>query len=216
MPATRKSRALTQHRLALAACQRCRLGAGIRPVASQASNPRVMLVGQAPGKVEAEGGVPFSGRAGQTLFRWLARAGIDQAAARELIYISAITRCYPGPHPSGRGDRVPSRQEQSSCADWLEAELKIVHPEILIPVGRLAIERFLPDIPLAHLIGTRRTVKHSGGSSVVIPLPHPSGASSWVHQPSNKILLDQAIGLIGEELRHVVPQALSLWLHGSR
>jgi uracil-DNA glycosylase len=205
MPATRKSRALTQHRLALAGCQRCQLGAGIRPVASQASNPRVMLVGQAPGKVEAEGGVPFSGRAGQTLFRWLARAGIDQAAARELIYISAITRCYPGPHPSGRGDRVPSRQEQSSCADWLEAELKIVQPEILIPVGRLAIERFLPDIALAELIGTRRTVKHAGGSSMVIPLPHPSGASSWVHQPANKILLDKAIGLIGEELRRVVP-----------
>jgi uracil-DNA glycosylase len=203
MPATRKSRALAQHRLALAACHRCQLGAGIRPVASQASNPRVMLVGQAPGKIEAEGGVPFSGRAGQTLFRWLARAGIDQAAARELFYISAVTRCYPGPHPSGRGDRVPSRQEQSSCADWLEAELKIVQPAMLIPVGRLAIERFLPDVPLAELIGTRRTVKHAGGSSVVIPLPHPSGASSWVHQPANKILLDKAIGLIGEQLARI-------------
>jgi uracil-DNA glycosylase len=159
-----------------------------------------MLVGQAPGKVEAEGGVPFSGRAGQTLFRWLARAGIDEATAREIIYISAITRCYPGPHPSGRGDRVPSRQEQSSCADWLEAELRIVKPEMLIPVGRLAIQRFLPDIPLAELIGTKRTVQHAGGRSVVIPLPHPSGASSWVHQSGNKVLLEKAIGLIGEEL----------------
>jgi uracil-DNA glycosylase len=204
MKLTRKARALTQHRRALAACQRCQLGAGIRPVASQASDPRVMLVGQAPGKVEAEGGVPFSGRAGQTLFRWLARAGIDEAAAREIIYISAVTRCYPGPHPSGRGDRVPSRHEQSSCADWLEAELKIVQPEMLIPVGRLAIERFLPDIRLADLIGTKRTVEHAGGSSVVIPLPHPSGASSWIHQAGNKVLLQEAIGLIGEELERVV------------
>ena len=204
VPQTRKARALTRHRSALAACQRCRLGAGIRPVASRASNPRAMLVGQAPGKVEAAGGVPFSGRAGQTLFRWLAKAGIDEAAAREIIYISAVTRCYPGPHPSGRGDRVPSRQEQSSCADWLEAELQIVQPELLIPVGRLSIERFLPNIPLSELIGTKRIVEHAGGRSVVIPLPHPSGASSWVHQPGNKVLLENAIGLIGEELERVV------------
>jgi len=159
-----------------------------------------MLVGQAPGKVESEGGVPFSGRAGKTLFRWLARAGIDEETARELIYISAVTRCYPGPHPSGRGDRVPTRVEQASCADWLESELRIVRPEVLIPVGRLAIERFLPDIPLSALIGTVRTVKHGGGKSLVIPLPHPSGASSWVHQSDNKILLARAIELIGEAL----------------
>ena len=200
MHTTRKARALARHRLALAACQRCKLGAGIHPVASLASNPRAMLVGQAPGKVESEGGVPFSGRAGRTLFRWLARAGIDEATAREIIYISAVTRCYPGPHPSGRGDRVPTRVEQSSCADWLDDELTIIQPEVLIPVGRLAIERFLPDIPLSDLIGTRRIVEHVGGKSVVIPLPHPSGASSWVHQSGNKILLDKAIGLIAEAL----------------
>jgi uracil-DNA glycosylase len=159
-----------------------------------------MLVGQAPGRVEADGGLPFSGRAGQTLFRWLARAGIDEARAREMVYISAVTRCYPGPHPSGRGDRVPSRREQASCADWLETELQIIRPKVLIPVGRLAIERFLPDIPLSELIGTARTVEHAGGKSVVIPLPHPSGASSWIHQPGNKALLEKAIGLIGEAL----------------
>jgi uracil-DNA glycosylase len=159
-----------------------------------------MLIGQAPGKVEAEGGVPFSGRAGRTLFRWLARAGIEETTAREIIYIAAVTRCYPGPHPSGRGDRVPNRTEQASCADWLDAELRIIRPKLLIPVGRLAIERFLPDIPLSELIGTRRTVEHAGGRSVVIPLPHPSGASSWIHQTQNKILLEKAIALIAEEV----------------
>ncbi len=200
MRATIKSRALVQHRLAVGACQRCELGPGIRPVISRATNPRAMLVGQAPGKVEAEGGVPFSGRAGQTLFRWLARAGIDEQTAREIIYISAVTRCYPGAHPSGRGDRVPNRQEQASCAGWLETELRIVKPEVLIPVGRLAIERFLPDIPLSELIGTKRTVEHAGGRSLVIPLPHPSGASSWIHESDNKVLLEKAIELIGEAL----------------
>jgi uracil-DNA glycosylase len=191
---------LAHHRLVLGKCHRCQHGNGIRPVISQATNPRAMLVGQAPGRVEATGGVPFAGRAGQTLFRWLARAGLDQPTARETIYISAITRCYPGPHPSGRGDRVPSRVEQARCADWLDAELRIIRPSVLIPVGRLAIERFLPDIPLSELIGTSRMVEHVGGRSMVIPLPHPSGASSWIHQEGHKVLLERAIDLIGAAL----------------
>lgn len=160
-----------------------------------------MLIGQAPGKVEAGGGKPFSGRAGRTLFRWLERAGLDEETAREKIYISAITRCFPGAHPSGRGDRVPTREEQSRCADWLERELRIIRPKLLIPVGRLAIERFLPKLPLDELIGTRHIVEHAGGSSSVIPLPHPSGASSWIHEPGNRGLVDRAIGLIALELR---------------
>ncbi len=159
-----------------------------------------MLVGQAPGKVESEGGVPFSGRAGKTLFGWLARAGLDESNAREEIYISAVTRCFPGAHPSGRGDRVPSREEQAHCADWLEAELRIIRPKLLIPVGRLAIERFLPPLPLDQLIGTKRSVVHAGGRSTVIPLPHPSGASSWFYQNDNKSLLQRAIKLIAVEL----------------
>ena len=201
MNAAQRSLALDAHRGALARCRRCHLGAGIRPIVSRATNPRVMLIGQAPGKVEAGSGKPFSGRAGRTLFRWLERAGLDEETAREKIYISAITRCFPGAHPSGRGDRVPTREEQSRCADWLEGELRIIRPKLLIPVGRLAIERFLPKLPLDELIGTRHIVKHAGGSSSVIPLPHPSGASSWIHEPGNRGLVDRAIALIALELR---------------
>jgi uracil-DNA glycosylase len=191
---------LDHHRAALAACQRCQLGTGIRPIVSEATDARVMLVGQAPGKVEADGGRPFSGRAGKTLFRWLEKAGIDEDSARRSIYIAAVTRCYPGPHPSGRGDRVPDRTEQHRCSDWLDQELRIIRPALIIPVGRLAIERFLPAERLASLIGTSRTIDHAGGKSRVIPLPHPSGASSWVHQADNKQLLDRALRLIGREL----------------
>ena len=194
---------LDSHRTALAGCQRCKLGPGIRPVISRAIEPKVMLIGQAPGKVESEGGRPFSGRAGKTLFRWLARAGIDEATAREKIYISAITRCYPGAHPSGRGDRVPNRKEQAGCADWLDGELRIIRPELVIPVGRLAIERFLPSLPLSDLIGMKRVVEHVGGKSLVIPLPHPSGASSWIHEEGHAELVERAIRLIGKELRRL-------------
>jgi uracil-DNA glycosylase len=192
---------LDVHRDALLRCRRCSLGDGIRPIVSGAKSPRAMLVGQAPGKVEAEGGVPFSGRAGRTLFRWLARAGLDESSARDLIYISAITRCFPGAHPSGRGDRVPTREEQARCADWLDTELRIIRPAVIIPVGRLAIERFLPKLPLSELVGTRHSVDYGVGRAVAIPLPHPSGASSWIHQAGNGALVEKALQLIGSELR---------------
>lgn len=200
MTAAASPSSLADHCATLAACQRCQLGADIRPVVSRAVNPRAMLVGQAPGKVEANGGVPFSGRAGKTLFRWLERAGIDETTARENIYIAAMTRCFPGPHPSGRGDRVPTRQQQARCADWLDEELRIIAPWLLIPVGKLAIERFLPRSPLSEVVGTKQTVAHAGGRSVVIPLPHPSGASSWFYQNDNMLLVDKAIALIAAEL----------------
>ena len=98
------------------------------------------------------------------------------------MYIAAITRCYPGPSPSGRGDRVPSRRSRSACAVWLNEELEIIRPELIIPVGRLAITRFLPNRPLDEIIGRGHDVEHAGGKSLAIPLPHPSGASSWIHQ----------------------------------
>jgi len=181
----------------------CGHGSGVVPIVSHASRPRVMLVGQAPGKVEAAGGRPFAGRAGKTLFRWLERAGLDEETARRRIYIAAVTRCYPGPSPSGRGDRVPSLKEQESCAVWLEKELQIIRPKLLIPVGRLAITRFLPNLPLDQLIGRSHDVEHVGGRSIAIPLPHPSGASSWIHHGNHPRLLERALDMIGRELERL-------------
>lgn len=191
---------LESHCQALSRCRRCAHGSGIVPIVSRAVRPRVMIVGQAPGKVESEGGRPFAGRAGRTLFRWLERAGIDEDTARARIYIAAVTRCYPGPSPSGRGDRVPSPAEQDACASWLEDELKMIRPKLLIPIGRLAITRFLPNLPLDQLIGRAHEVHHAGGRAKAIPLPHPSGASSWIHAGDHPKLLDAALRLIAGEL----------------
>jgi uracil-DNA glycosylase len=194
---------LEAHCDALAQCRKCGLSAGVVPIVSRAVSPKAMLVGQAPGKVEAEGGRPFAGRAGKTLFRWLDRAGIDEAAARKRIYIAAVTRCYPGPSPSGRGDRVPSLVEQQACSTWLEAELALIRPKVLIPVGRLAITRFLPNLPLDQLIGRAHRVELDHGTTLAIPLPHPSGASSWIHEGDHPRLLDDALALIGRELERL-------------
>ena len=195
-------RELDAHRTRLLACRACGHGAGVQPIVSLARSPRVVLVGQAPGKTEAGGGRPFAGRAGRTLFSWFATVGIDEAAVRSRVYISAITRCYPGPSPSGRGDRVPGPVERESCSGWLRAELRIIQPALVIPVGRLAITALLGDAPLDQVIGRELPLPDAqrwgvAADTAVIPLPHPSGASSWVHAPGNRALLDAALRRIG-------------------
>ena len=194
------ARALDAHCARLESCRICSHGADIVPTVSMARAPKAMLVGQAPGQTEMHGGKPFAGRAGRTLFKWLAEAGLDENEAREQLYIAAVTRCYPGPHPGGRGDRVPTRTERERCSGWLDDELRIIRPRLVIPVGRLAIDRFLGAVPLDSVVGREHVATHPGGTSMVIPLPHPSGASSWIHAPGNRRLLDQSLALIREHL----------------
>jgi uracil-DNA glycosylase len=88
---------------------------------------------------------------------------------------------------------VPSPRERAFCAPWLEAELALIRPAILIPVGRLAIDRFIGPEPLDRVVGRALPVSHAGGTSTAIPLPHPSGASSWINLPANRALLDRAL-----------------------
>lgn len=185
---------LAAHRAALSACRRCgHQDERVLPILSEAHRPRVMLIGQAPGKSELDDRRAFTGRAGRTLFRWLERAGLDEPTFRREVYIAAITRCYPGPGTSGRGDRVPSLEEQALCAPWLDAEIDLIRPALMIPVGRLAIDRFLLNEPLDQLIGRVHVTRVRGRRTTLIPLPHPSGASSWINAPTNRALLEDAL-----------------------
>ena len=174
------------------ACTKC-VAAGYldaaAPVVAGAITDRVMIVGQAPGEVELTTRTPFSGRAGAELRRWLARAGIGE---RDLPYRTAITKCFPGKAPSGGGDRRPSPPEVALCAPWLEAELALVRPEIVLLVGTLAIDRLWGRAPLADVVGRSRRSAALGGA-LLIPLPHPSGASRWLNEPANRERLDAAL-----------------------
>ena len=194
--------ALDAHRAALAACRACGLHAvhGSMPVVSLARRPRAMLVGQAPGATERVGGRSFAGPAGRTLFRWLERAGTSEAAFRAHVYIAAVTRCYPGPHPAGRGDRVPTPAERRRCRPWLDAELATIRPRLVVAVGRLAIDALLGPLPLDQVVGRAHRVALAGGPATLVPLPHPSGASSWLNAAEHRALLDRALDLLGEEL----------------
>ncbi len=177
------------------ACQRCALaGFPIQgpPIFSGSADARLMLIGQAPGKVEANETLkPFSGSAGKRLFRWLGQVGWEEQEFRENFYMTSVTKCFPGPNKSGRGDRAPSRKEQQLCADWLEAELMLVDPEVIVPVGKMAIERFFGrNRKLVDIIGARYQID----GRIVIPLPHPSGASAWIQKPAHQALIHRALG----------------------
>lgn len=176
------------------------------PIFAGSPAARLMIVGQAPGRVEqAQTRRPFSGPAGKRLFRWLAEAGWDEAEFRSLNYMTAITKCYPGPHPAGRGDRVPSKAEQALCRPWLEQELALVQPAVVVPVGGLAIGRFLGPARLHDAVGqsfrrpaadgvlTAWAQRHLPAAASVVPLPHPSGASQWFNDPAHQTLLRQAL-----------------------
>lgn len=184
---------------ALATCRRCAEAGyfiGSVPIATVNARATFMTVGQAPGRHEAQvTGLPFSGPAGRRLFRWLAQAGFAEAEFRAAQAMTAITLCYPGPHPAGRGDRVPTRTEQALCAPWLEAALALIQPKVLIPIGALAIGRFLGDgTTMTDLIGG--CFERDG--RIIVPLPHPSGASQWFNAPENKERLEKALALLAE------------------
>jgi uracil-DNA glycosylase len=152
----------------------------------------VMLVGQAPGAREGPAGRPFAWTAGKTLFRWFASIGLDEAAFRSRVYMAAVCRCFPGKNPKG-GDRVPSPAEIASCRDWLDAELELLVPRLLIPVGKLAIGQFVEVARLVDVIGRRHAVDRGSARLDVIPLPHPSGASTWHRTEPGQTLLREAL-----------------------
>lgn len=140
---------------------------------------RIILVGQAPGTKEPVLGRPFAWTAGKTLFRWFQESlGWTEEETRSRIYFAAVCRCFPGKNAAG-GDRVPNPQEIENCSAWLREEIRILQPQLILPVGKLAIRQFLDDAPLQERIGKVFPCEKEKVSFDVIPLPHPSGASPW-------------------------------------
>ena len=179
------------------ACTRCVLDGLLTeasPTFSGDASARFFLVGQAPGPVELHSRRPFDGRAGKELWRWMARAGFhSDQEFRSFTYIAAVMRCFPGRNPRGDGDRRPSAREIANCSSWLEAELDLLRPRVVLAVGQLAITRFLGPGSLEERVGLQ-----FGQEPVVIPLPHPSGQSRWLNTPANRERLERALALVSE------------------
>jgi uracil-DNA glycosylase len=189
---------LLVHQAACRACHAC-VDQGIiaeaNPTFEGEWGAPFFLVGQAPGPTERISRRPFSGRAGKELDRWMLRAGFKSGEEfRKLTYIAALMRCFPGRNSAGTGDLRPPTAGIANCSNWLEAELQIMKPKVLIPVGQMAINRFLGPGPLEARVGNR-----FGADPVVVPLPHPSGTSRWLNNPANRERLDAALALIADQ-----------------
>lgn len=162
-------------------------------VSGGAVRSRVILVGQAPGVKEPVLGRPFAWTAGKTLFRWFEGAtGWDEATVRASVYFAAVCRCFPGKNPAG-GDRVPDEDEIRACGAWLDAELRLLEPALVIPVGKLAIAQFLTFDKLAEVVGGTFRGERAGRTFDVVPLPHPSGASTWHRMEPGRTLVAKAL-----------------------
>jgi uracil-DNA glycosylase len=163
------------------------------PVSGGAVVSDVMLIGQAPGPREPVLQRPFAHTAGRTLFHWFEQfCGMDETAVRSTIYFAAVCRCFPGKTPAG-GDRVPAPDEIRNCFSWMDEEIKILKPHLIIPVGRLAIAQFIECDKLDEVIGRKFRVERAQHRFDLIPLPHPSGASPWPKIPPGKQLTERAM-----------------------
>jgi uracil-DNA glycosylase len=175
------------------------------PVSGGAVVSDVMIIGQAPGPREPVLQRPFAHTAGKTLFRWFEEfCGMDEATVRSKIYFAAVCRCFPGKNSSGT-DRVPMPDEVRNCSSWMDNEIQILRPRLIIPVGRLAITQFIDCQKLEKVIGRKFRVAHAEQRFDVVPLPHPSGASPWHKIPPGKALTERALKLVA---RHPAVAAL--------
>ena len=127
-----------------------------------------MLVGEGPGQNEDQQGLPFVGAAGQLLNKLLARVGI----AREDVYITNIVKCRPP------GNRDPLPQEVASCSGYLDRQIELIRPAVILLLGRHAVQRLLPGSA-----GSRASTV-SWSSAATAPSrcttrPPPSTTPSW-------------------------------------
>ncbi|MFM8258932.1 MAG: uracil-DNA glycosylase [Vulcanococcus sp.] len=134
-PAERDARlaALSQ---SCAACRRCALAAGRQRVVVARGNPeaRLMVIGEGPGAQEDEQGQPFVGRSGQLLDRMLESVGID---SNRDAYVCNIVKCRPPEN------RKPTALEMAACRPWLEQQIQLVDPAVILLAGATAVEGLL-------------------------------------------------------------------------
>jgi uracil-DNA glycosylase len=189
---------LERHVVDLHACRKCPAMQSF-PISGGPIPSNVMLIGQAPGTKEPILGRPFAWTAGKAMFKWFEQeTGVGEPEFRQTVYMAAVCRCFPGKNVNG-GDRVPAKDEIARCADWMRREIELLRPELIIPVGKLAMNQFLPSVPmLTEIIGKLMRVERFGHSFDLIPLPHPSGASPWHRIEPGKTLTRQALCLIRE------------------
>ena len=186
---------LVQHQKELLKCNRCKDMIG-SPIVGNPVKSKIILIGQAPGIKEGDLKKPFAWTAGKNMFKWFLSIGLNEQKFRENVYMAAVCRCYPGKNISGSGDRVPSEIEIKKCSSWLNQEIDFLKPNLIIPVGKLAISQFLSFEKLNDVVGKKIKFRRNNSSIDIVALPHPSGLSTWYKKDPGKKLLINALNII--------------------
>ena len=184
-------------------CRKCRnLPADSHAVFAGKYKNKLMVIGQAPGKQELKQDKPFCGPAGKRLFKWLAKVKISETEFRDVAYFTQMMKCYPG--SSNRGDLKPNLKQLDNCATFLVQELKLLKPILVIPIGKLAIEKLLGKVKLEEVVGKKFSKEVFGERRTIIPLPHPSGASPWAFKKDNQKKIFSAVIILRKYYRILI------------
>lgn len=186
---------LVQHQKELLKCNKCEDMIG-SPIVGNPVKSKIILIGQAPGIKEGDLKKPFAWTAGKNMFKWFLSIGLNEQKFRENVYMAAVCRCYPGKNISGSGDRVPSEIEIKKCSGWLNQEIEFLKPNLIIPVGKLAISQFVNFEKLNDVVGKKIKLKRNNSLIDIVALPHPSGLSTWYKKDPGKKLLVDALNII--------------------
>ena len=143
----------------------------------------VMFVGEAPGASEDKQGRPFVGRAGKLLDELLGEAGLR----REDVWITNVVKARPP------RNRDPRAAEVAHCMPWLEAELALIHPRLVVPLGRHALAHFAPDAKISEVHGTALDER----GRALFPMFHPAAA---LHAKDLRATLFEDARKLGAEL----------------
>jgi len=162
-----------------------------------------MLIGQAPGRREIQSGLPFAHDAGRRLVGWLATAGVSLEDFRERWYVTSVAKCYPGRRAGAAADAPPSRAEVQRWSPYLDEEVRLVAPRIVVLVGALAHRyAFGAQARAEALVGRALTWDRAPRASV-LALPHPSGASTWLVDPAHIPLWRRSLELLADAWQEV-------------
>ncbi len=177
-------------------CQKCELAKG-RTNAVPGEGPEhaeIMMIGEAPGFHEDRQGRPFVGAAGNLLDELLAAINLK----REQIYICNVLKCRP---PQNR-DPLP--EEIEACKPYLDQQIALIQPKIIITISRFAMARWFADKKISDIHGKPKKF----GNLVVLPMYHPAAA---LHQPSLRRVLEEdfkKIPGILKEIEHLVEEVV--------
>lgn len=168
-------------------CVKCQLSQS-RTLAVPGEGPEdanILFIGEAPGFHEDRQGRPFVGAAGQYLNELLAKVGLK----REEVYIANVIKCRPP------GNRDPLPDEVATCRVYLDHQIDLLHPRLVVTLGRFSMERYFPGASISRIHGQPKRV----GNVIYYPMFHPAAA---LHQPRWKSLLEEDFaripGLLGQ------------------